>query len=229
MQIFLRYVLGGPYCLDVEPTDTIEILKNRIQAKEINLIAGKFRLKFGVNELYNNNSTLASYNIGNNSNLEIIPLMFGGAALPGIKTAKLFTDPTKIAQNKIKLTNDAPFYRIVTYGMNLFGICKNKKCQAYKKEVIHPLGYGTFDLFSEEDEKIVCPCCDIKIDVETCGFLFCKYSYSGKKCENKKEIIDVNEMSFVNEKTDLLDYFDKGNNKENQSLWIELKITANKL
>ena len=37
MQIFLRYVLGGPYCLDVEPTDTILEVINKFK-KHIQLM-----------------------------------------------------------------------------------------------------------------------------------------------------------------------------------------------
>ena len=34
----------------------------------------------------------------------------------------------------------------VTEGMNLLGICDNKNCLAYKKQIAHMFGFGIFDL-----------------------------------------------------------------------------------
>ena len=110
--------------------------------------------------------------------------------------------------------------------MNLFGVCKNKKCAAYKKEVIYQFGYGTFDLF-KDSEEIVCPSCECLLPIDTCAFLYCKYTYSGKKFENEK--IEKVEYSNKNTKKDAIEYFDKGKDDENKSKWIELKITASKL
>ena len=79
----------------------------------------------------------------------------------------------------------------------------------------------------DDNEDIVCPICAFHIIVNTCGFLYCKYSFIGKKYEDGK----IKEVEYHNEnkKDNYLDYFDKGSNNENISKWIELKITANKL
>ena len=110
--------------------------------------------------------------------------------------------------------------------MNLFGFCRNKKCLAYHKEVIHMFGYGTYDI-NKENEDIICPSCEFLLPIDTCGFLYCNYSYTGKKIENNK--IESVEYHNTNKKKDAVDYFFKGENNENKSKWIELKITASPL
>ena len=128
----------------------------------------------------------------------------------------------------IKISSKGPSYRTVKEGMNLFGICKNKKCLAYNKEVIHMFGYGTFDAINGDKENIICPSCEFPlISIDTCGFWKCKYFYKGKKFENNK-LEEVN-YSNINNSQDSIDYFNKGNDNENKSLWVELKITADKL
>ena len=113
--------------------------------------------------------------------------------------------------------------------MNLLGICENKNCMAFKKEVIYKFGFGTFDLINDmENKPPECPACEFRLrKLTTCSFWQCKYSYVGVKYENK-QLKDVN-YSNSNSKKEQVDYFDPGKNGENNSVWLELKITANKL
>lgn len=209
--------------LDVEPNETIDCVKARIQDKE-GFPPDQQILIFN-NKRLEDNRTLKDYNIDNGDELYLF-IRFRGGEFGS--SGKIFTDPTKVSPNEIKLTQKAPFYRAVKQGMNLHGICRNKKCLAFGKEVIYMFGYGTFDLFNNEDTaKIVCPSCECLFPVETCSFLFCKYSYFGKKIENDN--IEKVEYSNVNSKKDAVDYFYKGGNKENNSIWIQLKITASRL
>ena len=48
----------------------------------------------------------------------------------------IFTDVSKKIHEEHYFSNKAPLYRIVTQGINVYGICKGKKCKAYKKEVV---------------------------------------------------------------------------------------------
>lgn len=43
---------------------------------------------------------------------------------------------------KVKISSDYPFNRTVTKEMNLMGICENKNCLAYKKQIVHMFGFG---------------------------------------------------------------------------------------
>ena len=146
--------------------------------------------------------------------------------------AKMLADPEKKGPVKWKTTYYGPDYLIVRKGINLFGYCLNKNCIAYKKEVCHPFGIGTFDLIQDLNSKSnkcpKCPACEyLLLELETCGFMKCKYHYIGKKYENGK-IKELNYTNIISE-DHILDYFEAGSNGKNKSLFVELKITASNL
>ena len=148
-------------------------------------------------------------------------------------TAKGIADPTKKKPVEWPTSRDGPFYLTVKKGLNLFGFCQNKKCQAYKKEVCSPFGFGTFDLIKDLDANNKkcpkCPACEyLLLKLESAGFLKCKYKYVGKKYE-KGKIVEVNYSKKTRDTDDYLDYVDAGKKGENKSLWVELKISASKL
>lgn len=47
----------------------------------------------------------------------------------------MFTDVSKNKTKEITFSKDAPSYRTISKGINLFGICLYKKCKAYKKKL----------------------------------------------------------------------------------------------
>ena len=50
--------------------------------------------------------------------------------------------------------------------MNLMGICENKNCLAYKKQIVHMFGFGSFDLINDMKNKPpVCPSCEFPLRV----------------------------------------------------------------
>ena len=58
---------------------------------------------------------------------------------------------------------NAPKWNTITKGLNVDGICKNEKCEAYNQEVDCPIGIGSFDLVRDAD-RIKCPKCNNEID-----------------------------------------------------------------
>lgn len=180
----------------------------------------------------NLNLTFAENGISNGSiiSLKKRDLMMGGEVG---SCAKSIADPTKKAPVEWPTTKDGPFYLAVENGINIFGFCQNNNCQAYEKEVCSPFGFGTFDLIDDLTRKSKkcpkCPACEnVLLEVESCGFMNCEYSYIGKKYENKK-LIDVNFRKKTKGGNKTLDYIDPGKKGENKSTWVELRITAEKL
>jgi len=94
-----------------------------------------------------------------------------------------FCDVSKSIREGHKFSQDAPSYRTVGKGINIYGICKGTNCKAYNKEVIVPIKKKIFDLL-EEKYELKCPECHNIIIPKTCGFYKCEYKISGKKVEN---------------------------------------------
>jgi len=224
MKIIIKELNGKTHILDVEQYDTIEDVKIKIQHK-INVRVGVQRLMLDSQQL-ENDRFINDYEINENSTIYLIVRLSGGEFG---NSGKIFTDPEKVEPKGLKFSDNAPFYRAVTKGMNLLGICENKNCMAFKKEVIYKFGFGTFDIINDMKNKPPeCPSCEFPLrEVSTCAFWQCNYSYVGVKYENK-QLKDVN-YSNSNSKKDEVDYFAPGENGKNNSIWVELKITAKKI
>ena len=138
-------------------------------------------LKFYYNTItIDPNKTLQELNIRNMSPIiveELYNVMGAGFSIN-------FTDISKNIYEEHYFSETAPNYRIASKGINVYGICKGKKCKAYNKEVICPLiDKKIFNLLEEKDD-LECPICRGLIVPKTLGFFRCEYRIKGKKLEN---------------------------------------------
>jgi len=142
-----------------------------------------------------------------------------GAGSPPID----FVDVSSQIVNKLNFSKNAPRWREVCKGLNIFGICPNKNCTANGKEVIYKTiltEKGLLFCLNDEIVNIRCPLCNKIIDPKTCGFWKCEYQFKGKKIEDGEEKEYDSKTKETND--DDFEYFDPYENGKVR--WISLII-----
>lgn len=134
-----------------------------------------------------------------------------------------FTDLSKQIYEEHYFSDKAPSYRVICKGINIYGICKSKKCKAYNKEVIAPLKKRKeFDLIKERD-NLECPECEGIISPKTVGFHLCEYKIKETKYENG-EVIPF-EFNAKADNKDSVQYYNPDKNGQTTIAELIIEIT----
>ncbi len=117
-------------------------------------------------------------------------------------------------------SKNAPKWRKVSKGLNLFGKCINKKCQAYDNEVVFKVGINIKFDFNSDRKEIKCPICSKNFIPNTMGFWKCEYQIKGEKFRNGEyQEVEINGRET---KGDEFEYYDPYANQT--AFWSSLTI-----
>ena len=131
-----------------------------------------------------------------------------------------FVDYDNGKTTKLQFSKNAPKWRRVEEGLNLFGKCINKYCEAFNKEVIDPKSNNIKFSIDQQKREIKCPICRKNFIPLTFGFWKCEYQIKGVRLKNG-EYEDVN-INGKETKGDDFEYYDPSDN--GTSYWDSLTV-----
>lgn len=172
MKIAVKELTGRIMFVGVESTDTVQALKGKIQDRS-GLPPDQQRLIYAGKQL-EDGRLLGDYYIECYSTIHVVLRLRGG----GSSVSENEFSAMESSQ-LIQLSEDAPYWRYVTNGINLEGPCTRPTCPSKNRgNVIVRIGFGECNPFSKETRQ--CPACYNGIKTTTVGFIGCWWRAIGK-------------------------------------------------
>lgn len=136
-----------------------------------------------------------------------------------------FANVTKGPTKRDCTAKDAPDYRYVGRGLNIYGTCVFKKCDLFQKNVIVMMRKCKVDLGSDVyGNDIPCPHCSVNVKPITCGFHMCKYKIGGRMVEGK-EVKDIPEINDVANDENSSNYYNPDFTGMSKFLSLSIEVT----